>query len=99
MRYFYAKNKGNMAVLFFQQLLGYADLGIVNFKIQTDVIHLDCISNLPQGINTETMEKSTKVVDTRQRTVREMSILGKRVYSLFRPESSSPLRVLFSGKG
>ncbi|MFT5916408.1 MAG: hypothetical protein ACI81T_002917, partial [Bacteroidia bacterium] len=68
-----------MNVLFFEHLLGYVDLGVVSFDIQTDVIYLDCISNLSQGINTKTMEKGTKVVNTRQRTVREMSILGKKV--------------------
>jgi hypothetical protein len=68
-----------MNVLFFEHLLGYVDLGVVSFGIQTDVIYLDCISNLSQGINTKTMEKGTKVVNTRQRTVREMSILGKKV--------------------
>ena len=68
-----------MNALFFEQLLGYPDLGVVNFRVQTNTIYLDCISNLSQGINTQTMEKSVKVIDTRQRVVREMSILGKKV--------------------
>lgn len=68
-----------MNALFFEQLLDYADLGIVNFRTQTDTIYLDCISNLSQGINLKTMEKSVKVIDTPQRIVREMSILGKKV--------------------
>jgi Helix-turn-helix domain of transposase family ISL3 len=68
-----------MNSLFFEQLLGYLDLGVVNFRVDSTTIYLDCISNLCVGINTQTMEKSDKVVDTRQRTVREMSILGKSV--------------------
>jgi hypothetical protein len=68
-----------MNSLFFEQLLGYLDLGVVDFRIDSTTIYLDCISNLSEGIDTQTMKKSEKVVDTRQRTVREMSILGKSV--------------------
>lgn len=68
-----------MHALFFEQLLGYPDLGVVNFHIEKDTITLDCISNLSQGIHIETMEKSDQVISTRQRTVREMPILGKKV--------------------
>jgi Helix-turn-helix domain of transposase family ISL3 len=68
-----------MNSLFFEQLLGYLDLGVVTFRIDSTTIYLDCISNLSDGLDTQTMEKSNKVVDTRQRTVREMSILGKSV--------------------
>ena len=76
---FRLKIDDKMNALFFEQLLGYADLGVVNFRVQADTFYLDCISNLSQGISTQTMEKSVKVVDTRQRVVREMSILGKKV--------------------
>ena len=88
-----------MNAMFFEHLLGYVDLGVVSFDIQTDAIYLDCISNLSQGINTKTMEKGTKVVNTRQRTVREMSILGKKVIlSIQVPKIQVPNRLFFLGK-
>jgi hypothetical protein len=68
-----------MNALFFEQLLGYADLGVVNFRTDSDTIYLDCISNLSEGLNLTTMEKSTTVISTRTRVVREMAILGKKV--------------------
>ena len=58
-----------MNALFFEQLLGYPDLGVINFRVETSTIYIDCISNLSHGINTQTMEKSAKVIDTRQRVV------------------------------
>ncbi len=35
-----------MNARFFERLLGYVDLGVVSFDIQTDAIYLNCISNL-----------------------------------------------------
>ncbi len=64
---------------FFEQLLGYLDLGVLQVRILSDGFHVDCYSNLKQGLNFQTLEKSDIVLTKRERVVRELSILGKTV--------------------
>ena len=68
-----------MDSIFFEQLLGYLDLGVFQVRVLSDGFHVDCYSNLAQGLGPKTLEKSDVVICKRQRVVRELSILGKAV--------------------